>query len=579
MPTKPFESKIQDLVYNVDVGIGLRLIKFGLYILFLLLVMVFYTASEFRGLREAEAMDFAQIGRNLMFSHQFQTKCVRPASMWYLIENVSSPDPRIDHNPRVMEHPDIVHPPLYSVALAAGFKALRSAFVTIDAAKVWQPEQWIIMPMGHLFTMITGVLVFLLARRLFDGRVALLAVTLFFLSDNVWRMSISGLPIPLAAMFTTAAMYFAVAGAARRDEGRAPFTWAVLLLGSAVCCGLAFLTRYGTAVLAPALVLYVGFSCRERGWRWGTLYLLVFLAVIAPWIARNILVSGGPLGLAPYVALNGEDPVLDNTFERMLAPTIEFGTMLHTIRLKAQANVSALYNEHLRTLGEGLLGGLFLATFFYSFAREHARRFRWCALPALLGLVALAAVFGRPTAQLLHIFVPVATIYGTAFFFILFDRLQLRLPIQRFLVSGAFIVLTALPLVLTLLPPGASRPYPPYQPYYVAHVTGLLNDDEMICTDMPWATAWYGDRSSLLLPDSIDNFYEINDYTKRVSGLYFTTLTRDREYVKTLLTGNLRSWFPLQTGQIPGDFPLQQGFPLNNLDQIFLTDRARWQEK
>lgn len=579
MPTKPFESKIQDLVYNVDVGIGLRLIKFGLYILFLLLVMVFYTASEFRGLKEAEAMDFAQIGRNLMFTHKFQTQTVRPASMWYLIENVSSPDARIDHNPRLMEHPDVLHPPLYSVALAAGFKALRSAFVTVEQGKVWQPEQWIIMPMGHLFTMLTGVLVYLLARRLFDGRVALLGVTLFFLSECVWRMSISGLPIPLATLFTTAAMYFAVAGAARRDEGRAPFSWALLLLGSAVCCGLAFLTRYGTAVLAPALALYVGLSCRDRGWRWGAIHLLVFLAVIAPWIARNMTVSGGPLGLAPYVALNGDDPVLDNTFERMLAPTLEFGTVLHTIRLKAQAGLLDLFQHNLHALGEGLLGGLFLATFFYSFAREQARRFRWCALLGLVALLVVAAIFGRPTARLLHLFVPVATIYGTAFFYVLFDRLQLRLPVQRMAVSGAFVALTALPLVLTLLPPRAAPAYPPYYPYYVAHVTGLLTEDELICTDMPWATAWYGNRTSLLLPDSIDNFYEINDYTKRISGLYFTTLTRDREYVKTLQTGHLRSWFPLQMGQIPGDFPLQQGFPLNNLDQIFLTDRPRWQEK
>ena len=41
MAAKPFENRIQNLVYNVDVGIGLRLIKGGLYILFILIVMLY----------------------------------------------------------------------------------------------------------------------------------------------------------------------------------------------------------------------------------------------------------------------------------------------------------------------------------------------------------------------------------------------------------------------------------------------------------------------------------------------------------------------------------------------------------
>ena len=181
MPNKPFESRIQDLVYNVDVGIGLRLIKFGLYVLFLSVVMVVYTASEFRGLKDAEAMDCAQLGREFMFNHKLVTKCVRPASMWYLIEHLESPNPRLSHNPQIMDHPDTLHPPLYPVALAVGFKVLRSAFVPIEGGRIWAPEQWIIIPMGHLCTILTGLMLYFMARRLFDARVATLGVTLAFL--------------------------------------------------------------------------------------------------------------------------------------------------------------------------------------------------------------------------------------------------------------------------------------------------------------------------------------------------------------------------------------------------------------
>jgi hypothetical protein len=90
MAARPFESKIQDIVYNVDVGIGMRLIKLGLFLLVLLSIMVLYTATQFRGLKDAEAMDYAQVGRNLMNRGHFLTQNVRPASMWYLIEHSRS---------------------------------------------------------------------------------------------------------------------------------------------------------------------------------------------------------------------------------------------------------------------------------------------------------------------------------------------------------------------------------------------------------------------------------------------------------------------------------------------------------
>ena len=139
-------------------------------------------------------------------------------------------------------------------------------------------------------------------------------------------------------------------------------------------------------------------------------------------------------------------------------------------------------------------------------------------------------------------------------------------------------LLGAMPLILTMLPPRAPMPYPPYFPPFIMHVSKMLTPEEMICTDMPWATAWYGNRNSLLLPDTVDDFYEINDFHKKVSGLYFTTITRDKPFVRGLLMGTEKTWFPIQEGRIPSDFPLTQGFPLGNMDQLFLTDRVRWNQ-
>ena len=78
------------------------------------------------------------------------------------------------------------------------------------------------------------------------------------------------------------------------------------------------------------------------------------------------------------------------------------------------------------------------------------------------------------------------------------------------------------------------------------------------------------------MPATLDDYYEINDYGKYISGLYITTLTKDRPFISSLLEGSEKTWMPIAMGQLPKDFPLRQGFALNKRDQIFLTDTVRW---
>lgn len=569
---KPFETKIQDLVYNVDVGIGLRLIKFGLYCLGVMIVMLLYTATQFHGLKDAEAMDYGQLGRNLATRHHFITQCVRPLTMWGLIEKTSR------HNPRVVDHPDTLHAPLWPILLATGFKVSRVSFAGENTGGVFPPEQWVIIPLCHLFTVLTGIVIFFLGRRLFDHRIGLLAITMWFLSDTVWSTSISGLGIPLASFLVTSAVYAAVVGVSRAQED-ASSKGALVGLGISVAlCILAFLTRYATAVIVPGLALFIGLSLNNRSWTRALLFVAVFLVGISPWLARNKIVSGGILGMAPYTALVGTDSFPEDAFERSLSPDVSIGKTVKELQNKMVTNLSKYYNGDLRAAGDGLFVCLFITAFFYRFVRTPVHLLRWCLALSMLLLLFVASLFGDPTAKLFVLFWPFIILYGFAFFFILLERLQLRVRLFNLGVTALFVVLGALPLILTMMPPRVGFPYPPYYPPLTMHVCKLLQPDEIICTDMPWATAWYGGRTSLLVPTTIDGFYEINDYTKRISGMYFTTLTRNKPWIRSLVSGPERTWFPLLEGRIPGDFPLTQGFPLNNMDQIFLTDRVRWKE-
>ncbi len=565
---KPFETKIQDLVYNVDVGIGLRLIKAGLYCLGVLILMLLYTATQFHGLKEAEAMDYGQLGRNLATKHQFVTQCVRPLTMWGLIEKSSK------HSPMVNGHPDTLHAPLWPLVLAAGFKATRVSFSGDNAGGVFPPEQWVVIPLSHLFTLLTGIMVLLIGKRLFDKRVGLLSMTVFFLSDTVWSTSISGLGISLAMFLVTAAVYAALVAVARAQEDLPTRKWLVPMGVALVFCILAFLTRYATAVIVPGIALYIGLSLKKRGWTRALIFIAVFLVGLSPWLARNKIVSGGLLGMAPYTALIGTDSFPEDALERSLSPQITAGAVAKELQHKLVTHLSRYYGQDLRTIGDGLLVCLFITAFFYRFVRTPVHLLRWCmALSALL-LLFVAGVFGDVTARLFVVFWPLVIIYGFAFFFILLERLQLRVRLFNLAITTLFVVLAALPLILTMMPPRVGFPYPPYYHLITRNVSSLLEPVEIMCTDMPWATAWYGNRTSLLLPSSMDEFYEINDYTKQIDGIYFTQLTLNKPWVKTLLMGRDRSWFPLFESRIPADFPLPHGMtiPSGTMDQLFLTD-------
>lgn len=574
MSAKPFESRIQDLVYNVDAGIGVTLIKSFLYILIVGTIILLFTATQFKGLKDAEAMDYAQLGRNWMTHRQLITQNVRPASIWYLNRDTEGMAPRI-HN-----HPDIVHAPLYPMMLGAWFQLTGAEFAASPEGplQVFQPE-YRIMVLNHLFTLLTALLLYLLALRLFDRRVAMLGVTVFILSDLVWRDSLSGTGVSVVAFWAVAAAYAMVVAVGRISENAPLKRWIGPVLLSALLCAAAFLTRYAAIALVPGLALYLGWALKGRGWVWGPVFIGVVLLLVSPWFVRNVAVSGSPLGLAPYTALNESSLFSQNSFERSLYPELKAGEVSRSLREKAMKNLRTLYDGELRTIGDGILIGLFFTTFFYRFVRFPVHSLRWALALSLFLLLLIASFFGQQTFRVVLMFWPFVILYGLAFFTILLDRLQFRAKLYNALVSAALIFLCALPMVLALLPPRTATTYPPYAPGPISFVSRLLEDTELMCTDMPWATAWYGSRTSVLLPVTLDEFYDVNDYMHRFSGLFFTPLTRDQPFVRRLQSPIYETWFPILQGRIPGDFPLPQALPLIGVDHIFLSDRARWQEQ
>lgn len=577
---RSFESTLHDVVYSIDAGTGLKIIRVTLYVLLMLVVLMLYTATQFRGLKTEEAMDYAQLGRNMSLNNGMVTKCVRPLTMWKMS------GPNEDQDPKITNHPDLYHPPAYPAVLAVGFKLFTAIgldpFEMTPTSRVatMPAEQWVILPVNHIFTLLTGWIVFALGKRLFSREIGFLGMTIYFFSNIAWKDSISGLNISMATFFIVAAFYAMVVSMLNRRDRESTAAWAVPFVLSAIFAAIAFLTRYIACAAVPGIALFAWLmSGRFRGGtRFAIIYVVLFMVMISPWLYRNVKVSGNPLGMAAHLALADTEKYPGKQLDRQLHPEFSFKTTSTQLKEKWVDTYSNKHEAIIPSLGGGVLMALFIVTFFYSFVRPQVNYLRWGLGVSILLTILIAGFFSESSVMMIHAFWPFVILFGLAFFYILIDRLDLGAQLYTLGLKCLIVVLSLIPFALTLMPPHASSPYPPYWPPIISQVSGMLRPNEVICTDMPWATAWYGDRVSVLLPKDLDDFYEINDYKQYISGIYVTALTKNKPFAKDLLTGTEKTWLPVISGRPPPDFPLKEGVSLNarSQDQIFLSDRDRW---
>ncbi len=577
---QPFESTLQDLVYSVDAGLGLKIIRTTLFCLFVLGLVVIFTARQFRGFDSEAAMDYAQLGRNLAQSNRYITQCVRPVTIAQVSEHSFDGDARIDR------HPELFKPPLYPAVLAANFKFFNLVGIDLfpvskdfQGIRIYPAEQWVIVPLNHIFTAFSGLMLYLLGRKLFSPKIGTLSVLTYFISEIVWTDSIRGTGLPFLVFFVLGATYFALLSMIHRRERRPLWNWMLYFLISILFSAAAFLTHYAAIAVIPGLALFIWMmgSRTQRGGHLAFFYVSLVFLIVSPWLLRNYQLSGSPLGLAPHMALADSAKYPGDALMRTLKPDFNLMADIGVAKAKWAKNFNTLYENGFTSMGGGLLIAFFMVTFFYRFVRVQVHTLRWGIGLSMVLFFFGAGFFDKEALRLYHIFWPFVILYGLAFFSILLDRLDLNIQLYKTGLTGLVITLTALPLLITIfLSSAPGLPYPPYYAPFVMRVSELLKPNEVMCTDMPWATAWYGKRISLLLPMTVDDYFEINDYRKYISGLYITTLTKDRPFVSSLLEGSEQTWLPITMGRLPQNFPLRQGFALNKQDQLFLTDTIRW---
>ena len=576
-----FESGMQNLVYQMDQGSGRKVIHAALFALFAFAMAALYTFTNFQGLRDARAMEEAQLARNFAEHGRLVTQCVRP----FAIGRLAARAP--DGSAAVRAHPDLLHPPVWPAILAGAFHLVGLPQPGTPTTAYVNGMDYVPVATSHLFTALAAILVWLLGCKLFDQRVGVLAASAYLLSDLAWRWSLLGSDLAAATFFALGAVYAGLwaaevpPGAGSETEPESVGRWLVPLVLAALLAATAFLTRYASGIVALVVVfLHLGASRRRRPWAKAVLFAGLAILPAIPWLARNVALSGQPFGFVFQQLLAGTYLFPGDTLARSLAPELpDVGTAFYAVQIKAIQNLRTFFGQGFGFGGGGLVLALFGAMYLHRFVRQASRTLRWCLLPAGLIAILNAAAFGEESLRALAVFWPLALPYGWAFFLVLLDRLQFEVRAFASAAITALLLLTTLPLLIQVLPPRSGLPYPPYFHNYIGWVTAMLEPEECLTTDIPWATAWYGGRTSIQLPRDIDGFYRIAEQHQRIALAYFTTVTRDKPWVRGLSdpTAPEFTWYQVfAAGKVPGNFPLTHGRFLAGSDQLILADRQRW---
>ncbi len=587
-----------------DTGILIRRILFFVVLIILTLGNLF---TLFRGLNSPQAMDQAQIAREIARGNGFTTKFIRPVAYQAAVEKQEGRAIPFEG------FQDTYHSPLNPLLNAAVLKLIGA-----DDAEQWRMgENEMVFPLDRViatvstlcFLMAIGVS-YLLISRIFDAKIAGVTAILMLFCDTFWNYSLSGLPQMLMLLLFSCAIYFVYRAVEDASEGRIPFMPAII---AGVFFTLLAMTHFLTVWIALGYIIFAAVAFRPRGIVGiSVLGILIVPAVFV--ILRNFGITGTPFGTAFLNLYNGigggnEDYVMRSR-DLESFPLLDQGFFSSIIRTTLVQTSSII-----PFLGGIIVAPLFFISLLHPFKRPSIANFRWAMLLMFAVSAFGLAIFGITSKSLdpnqTHLlFAPIMTAYGLAFVSILWSKLPLvtSAPMMRNVHHMVIIVLCALPLVLALplkVRIGMDKKdrggIPHWPPYYAPALNlGLskwLTDNQICFSDQPWAVAWYADRISVWLPPTREDFAEIENSAANletpVAGILISpsshgtgnaaeTATKYKDFASLVLDGRVfLATYPPGVSIYNQDQKIQEitrRYPfratLVGMDMVYYSDRA-----
>lgn len=529
---------VQRTVHALEEGRTALWVKriFGLVVVIAL--ALFYFMHEFRGLATSQAMDQAQIGRNIASGQGWRTNFVRPLAVGQLRAHGKNVAQRIWY--------DTYNAPLPPLVDALALRPIKSVWKMTPRDIVY-PGDKIIVFVSILFFLSSLVVLYFTAKRLFDERLALLATALVLICDTIWQYSLSGLPQMLLLLLFNLTLYALVRAVQAQYAGGRVGVW----LGAAgVGFGLLALTHALTIWMFVAALIFSIFFFRPRFWA-SIIVIIAFTVIYAPWLARNYIITGNPGGVAIYAALEGINHSEAGHMRRVDLDLEGVGP--GHFRNKIANNLESQLGRIFEYLGWSVVACMFFISLLHVFKRPETAAMRWLILAMWAGAVLGMTLYGineeqGVAANQLHLlFIPIMTCFGLAYLLVQWNRLDIDLRLARIAFITLLFVLCGLPMIFTVALPSTKSGirWPPYVPPYISVLNDWMQPEEITASDMPWAVAWYANRRALWLPETVKLFTEFHDYGifgAPVNGLYLTPVSGSSNTLADILKGEYRDW-------------------------------------
>ena len=529
---------IQRLVHALEAGGAAVWVRRTFVVVVVIALTLFYFIHEFSGLATSQAMDQAQIGRNIARGEGWHTNLIRPRAIGQL-----------QHKGKVVDQKiwtDTYNAPLPPLVNAIALFPIKSHWKMIPRDITYIGDKAIVL-VQILFFLGSIVVLFFIARRLFDQRVALLSCTLVLICDTIWQYSLTGLPQMLLLFLFCLTTYFLLRAVQAQYGGGPVGIWLAL---AGLGFGLLALTHALTIWIFVGAFVYCAFFFRPRGYA-AVIVLLGFLILYAPWLARNFIVSGNPGGVAIYSVLDGISQS-EAGWMRHVGLDME-GIGPGHFRDRITSEFIRQFGRLFEYFGWSVVAPLFFVSLLHRFKRPETAAMRWLILSMWVGAVMGMSIYGMReeqnfTANQLHlIFIPIMTCYGFAFLLVLWNRLEIDLGLARIGFLVLLFLLCGWPMIYTFTLAKKKSPirWPPYIPPYIAVLNDWMGPDEITASDMPWAVAWYADRPAIWLPESVTAMSDLNDYRilgKPINGLYITPVSGSQNTLADILKGEYKGW-------------------------------------
>jgi len=464
----------------------------------------FYTA-RFNGLVSTTAMEIGDIAQQAREGHGMSTKVIRPLALAYGQPNQEG----------VM--PEMLHAPLYPLLLSWLFKARGGGDASVAI-------------FNGLMFLLTGWVLYAIARALWDKTVGLIVVIAYFVSIEAIGQALTATGASVVGLLITTAIWAALrnrqAVQGSRGDSQAPTTRRLLIWPAIVggIFGLTYLAGLTSLLLIIPLAVLATAGSRSRR-KQVALIVVAALIVMVPWVVRNLQLSGTLLPpMAKYTLLTHTQTYPgESVFQQMpgqVPSPIAFilshpGDVLN----KVGRGLTMLYRGGPNTINPYLFPFFILGAFL--FEADSLKRSLWRVVIAIIIVQVLSICLYGLEKELggVGILLPIVVCLAVGTLIEALRRTEssrLAQVLVGVVILGLILFPTVSSAVLGGKMPGNRS----------AAGLGLMRDqlheDAVIAADNPAAVAWYAHKQAVLLPATPSDLEGLEQRRIKADYVYFS---------------------------------------------------------